>query len=67
VAIENLFEFGATEDFPTVQFTIPGIENPRVADLETGSFKIRVYEDKSKDFLMFTQLDKVFTAMRGPN
>jgi hypothetical protein len=67
VTVDNLFYYGSTEDYPTVQFTIPGIENPRVADKATGSFKIKVYEDNSKAYLMFTQEDKIFSVMRGPN
>jgi len=35
--------------------------------LVTGTFKIRVYEDINKKYLMYTQLEKIQTAMRGPN
>ena len=35
-----MFAFSHTVDSPTIQFTIPGLTNPRLMNVETDSFQV---------------------------
>ena len=45
IDIIRMFEYGDTNDYPTFQFTIPGLQNPRVIQQASKSFELYIYED----------------------
>ena len=67
ILIEKFFEYDSTSYFQAISFTIPGLQNPRLANVTSSSFKVYVFEDKNMEFEIFEMIEGVTVTMDRPN